>query len=358
MENLEYLQDIVNQFYINSTEFLISYPNYHPLKPSDDAIAKLQQLPQNIQNDYLSSLITDLIFSIYHNDKFIIETNEIIPLKSKDQVLLKNISSEVDWEFFQQLQNNNPGKGWWNPGARVIRQEADGSLALDKKGLTIHVKPEDHLRLEDQSAVEGDWVSVFTPSYQIVNQFYAAFGDNVQYFRNWVYIYFNFSSKGAVALMKEITIKFNELSINFIFHVLHNPINYGRYDAGMLRFDKDDYLSIREVLKNVYVENAIHFEPQVPLFTKMLAPGLGLAEKPEENFKYLDGFGMNRCKILAKALLEAHLNKDDSPEARMKYIIKHFENAGIDLERPYINPGSEDIYTPLDIINLSENLTV
>jgi hypothetical protein len=80
----------------------------------------------------------------------------------------------------------------------------------------------------------------------------------------------------------------------------------------------------------------------------VLAPGLGLAEKPEQEFLFPEGFGLNRCQIVANALLEAHKNGDQSKEARMKYILKHFEHFKIDLERPYLNPNSEDIYTPLD----------
>jgi hypothetical protein len=290
-----------------------------------------------------------LIFSIYHNDPLVIETSEILPLKSNEQILLKNISSEVDWEFCQKLHNNNQGKGWWNPKFRILRQEDDGSLAVEKKGITTYIKREYHLRLEEQSAIEGNLVSVFTPPDQILDQFYAAFGDATKFFINWVFIYFNFSPKGAVAVMKELTMRLNSLSIPFIFNVLHNPVNYGRYDSGFFRFEKDDYPLIRQVLQTVYTENAAHFQPQVPLFTKMLAPGLGLSEKPDDEFKYLDDFGMNRCEIVANALMEAHLNNDESLETRMKYIIKHFENMGIDLDRPYLNPGSEDIYTPLVI---------
>jgi hypothetical protein len=130
--------------------------------------------------------------------------------------------------------------------------------------------------------------------------------------------------------------------------VLYNPSNYGRYDSGILRFDKDSYELVRQVLQTVYAENKLHFQTKVPLFTKILAPGLALAEEPEHKFTPQETFGMNRCQIVANALLEAHKNGDESPEARMKSILKHFNLLGIDLERPYLNPNSEDIYTPLD----------
>ncbi|NEQ62948.1 MAG: hypothetical protein F6K53_38530, partial [Moorea sp. SIO4A1] len=217
---------------------------------------------------------------------------------------------------------------------------------------TVHIQRDRHLRLEEQSAVIGDVVSVPRPSSHIRNQFYIAYGDLVYTWRYpSVFIYFNFSPKGAVALMRHLTQQLNIIKIPFDFNVLYNPSSYGRYDSGILRIKKDSYELVRQVLQTVYAENESHFQTNVPIFTKVLAPGLALAERPEKEFRFLEGFGMNRCKIVANALMEAHQNGDESPEARMQYILKQFEQYGIDLERPYLNPGSEDIYTPLDVTN-------
>jgi hypothetical protein len=148
--------------------------------------------------------------------------------------------------------------------------------------------------------------------------------------------------------MRYLTTGLNAINVPFTFNVLHNPLNYERYDSGFLRINKDSYELIWPVLQAAHTENKSQFKNQVPMFTKLIAPGLGLAERPEYEFRFMDDFGMNRCQIVANALLEAHKNGDESKEARMKYILQHFENLGIDLERPYLNPNSEDIYTPLD----------
>lgn len=42
--------------------------------------------------------------------------------------------------------------------------------------------------------------------------------------------------------------------------------------------------------------------PPVPLFTKPLAPGLGLAEDPGDRLS----FGQSRCRIAAEGLVRAH----------------------------------------------------
>jgi hypothetical protein len=80
----------------------------------------------------------------------------------------------------------------------------------------------------------------------------------------------------------------------------------------------------------------------------LIAPGLAIAEEPDCQLVGLESFGMNRCQIVANALLEAWQQGDESPEARMTLIFQHFSRVGIELQRPYLNANSEDIYTPLD----------
>lgn len=341
------IQNIISEIKINSVSFSVSHPSYAPQNLPGNVINKISILPKEIQNNYLKILLKNFVFGIYSNDARILEKKH--SLKTEYDVSLENVYSGIDWGFCEKLQKNNQGRGWWNPNFRVLRQEADGSLALQKLGITVHIQRNRHLRLEEQLATVGDLVSIFTPPEQITNKLYAAYGDFIVTFNNSVAnIYFNFRPEGAVTVMKHLTAKLNALKVPFIFYVLNNPYNYKRYDSGVLRFNKDSYVLIRQVLQTVYVENESYFQTQFPIFTKVLAPGISLAETPESELEFIDNFGNNRCQIVADALLEAHRNNDESPEARMKYILKNFENFGIDIERPYLNPNSEDIYTPLD----------
>lgn len=346
MQLLQILQELASKIEIKSSNFVVTHPKCQQQKIPADVMTQLQKLPPNVQDEYLISLLQKLIFCIYYSGESLLKKNQVTQINY--EIGSEEIPCEVDWEFCDKLHKNNYGKGSWNPYFRVLRQEADGSLAVEKKGITIHIQRDRHLRLEDQSAAIGDVVSVPRPSSQIRNQFYIAYGDLVY---TWsypsVFIYFNFSPKGAVALMGHLTKQLNVIKIPFDFNVLYNPSSYGRYDSGILRINKDSYEVVRQVLQTVYAENESHFQTHVPIFTKVLAPGLALAERPEKEFRFLEDFGMNRCKIVANALLDAHNNSDESSEARMKYIRQHFKGMEIDLERPYLNPNSEDIYTPL-----------
>jgi hypothetical protein len=55
---------------------------------------------------------------------------------------------------------------------------------------------------------------------------------------------------------------------------------------------------------------------------------------------------MNRCQIVANGLLNA---LENSPEARKIAILEQFALLDLDVQRPYLNANSEDIYTLLDL---------
>jgi hypothetical protein len=347
MQVIEIVEEIVNSIQINPEKFLINHHNHQLPELDYNLIIQLQKLPQEIQDKYFNSLLQDFIHNIYYDGSFVINRKQLI--NTNYQIGLKNNYFEVDWEFCERLHSNNKGKGSFYPNFRVVKEEVDGSLAVEHFGITVHIEPESHLRLQDRSATVGDTVAVSMPSSQLKLGYYTAIGDIVSPSAGLpVFIFFNFNPEGAVAFMKGLTTKLNTMQLFFTFLVDYNPCNYGKYYSGFISFYSDDYKLAIQVIKNLYEENKSQFQHQTPIFNKVLAPGISLAEKPEFEFNFMENFGMNRCKIVANALLEAHKNGDESKEARMKYILQHFENLGIDLERPYLNPNSEDIYTPLD----------
>jgi len=70
----------------------------------------------------------------------------------------------------------------------------------------------------------------------------------------------------------------------------------------------------------------------VPLFTKLLAPGLALAEEPNQKFTAQESFGMNRCQIITNGFLEAW-QKVMAPEGLMASI-QQFSLLGIKFSVP------------------------
>jgi hypothetical protein len=220
----------------------------------------------------------------------------------------------------------------------------------------LHIERDRHLQPFEQAAVVGDSVAIWMPKNFVQNGFYMAVGNAGSESHNHpngypetVRVYFNLTPEGAIALMSSLTRQLNDIPIPFTFKVLYNPADYGRYDSGVLYFEKSNYEAVRQVLETVYAETRAHFHTDVPLFTKLLAPGLGLAEEPDRKFAAQESFGMNRCQIVANGLLEAWHKGDESSESWMNSILQHFSLLGIDWQRSYLNANSSDIYTPLNL---------
>jgi hypothetical protein len=351
---LDALQDIVSNVQIQS-DFCIRHPDYKPFELPAEVVARFQQLPADIQRKYLSLQLRSFLYGISYNGSM---RTALAPEADSNPLPLdleNNTFLGVDLGFYNRLHQSNSGTGYFDPGWYVLREESDGSLALTKGSLRLHIERDRHLQPSDQAAVVGDSVAIRMPKNRVQNGFYMAVGnaesnrlDHSKGQSVTVRIYFNLSPEGAVAVMGSLTRRLNEKAIPFNFKVLYNPKDYERHDSGVLYFNKSDYEVVRQVLQAVYGEARSHFKSDVPLFTMQLAPGLGLAEEPDSKFADLESFGMNRCQIVANGLLEALHQGDDSPEGRMNAIMQHFCRLGIDLQRPHLNANSEDIYASLD----------
>jgi len=350
------LEDIVNQVQIESN-FCIRHPAYQPLDLPDEAVERFQQLPLDLQNKYLGLQLRSFLYGIYYNGslKEALAPDSEADNRALHQNLENNTFLGVDMAFYERLHNSNRGEGYFDPDWHVVRQESDGSLAVIKNGLILHIDCDRHLTSEDRSAVVGDRVAIRLPRNRVQNGFYMAMGNNRKQSTQSseqpevVRVYFNLTSDGAVAMMEALTTQLNAISIPFSFKALYNPSDYGRYDSAVLYFEKSDYSEIHSVFQTVYRENQAHFNSSTPLFTKELATGLAIAEEPNQKFYELESFGMNRCQIVANGLLDAWQRGETTPEKRMDAILQHFSLLGIELQRPYLNANSEDIYTPLEL---------
>lgn len=350
------LQDIVNHIQIESN-FCIRHPDYKPLELPAESVERFGQLPLELQSKYLSLQLRSFLYGIYYNGS--LRTALAPDTDSEDLALHQNLENStflgVDLGFYERLHESNCGEGYFDSGWQVLRQESDGSLAVTKGGLILHIDRDRHLQ-PATSATVGDLVAIHLPKNLVQNGFYMAVSNagpnrhsNSNSLSGTVRVYFNLSSEGAVAVMGGLTRQLNDLNIPFTFKVLYNPSDYGRDDSGVLYFEKSNYKIIQPVLQTLYKEHQLHFQPSVPLFTKLLAPGLALAEEPDHKFTTQESFGMNRCQIVVNGLLAAWQSGDNSAEGRMQSIHHQFSLLGIALNRPYLNANSEDIYTPLDL---------
>lgn len=348
---LSELKDIVHNVRIKDN-FCISHPSYKPLELPAEAIERLQTLSPDLQQKYISSQLRSFLYGIHYNGslKTALAPESETPINSQN--LENNTFLGMDLEFYERIDNNNMGEGYFDEDWLVLREEEDGAIAVSKNGLTVHIQPDLHLKSPGEPIAVGSLISIRLPKNLLQSGFYMAVSNAGSHSppspqSQLVRIYWSLTPEGAIAVMRSLTQKLNEINLPFIFKVLYNPSEYKRHDSGVLYFDSRYYEIVHPVLQSIYAEHQSHFQSEIPLFTKLLAPGLGLAEEPSQKFSAIESFGLNRCQIIANSLLLAHEKKDDSPEGRMSSIVAQFSLLGIDIQKPYLNGESIDIYSPL-----------
>ncbi|BAU13084.1 hypothetical protein LEP3755_36210 [Leptolyngbya sp. NIES-3755] len=343
------LQDMIHNLQIEPN-WCIRHPNYKPLELPPESIERFRNLPKDIQNKYLTLILCNFLYGIYYNGSLklsLAPSSEATNL-ALHQNLDNNNYLGVDYAFYDRLHANNQGTGYFSPNWCVLREESDGSIAVSQGGLTLHIQRDRHLENPQQLICVGDAIAIRLPRNLVQNGFYMAIGNAGQHRdESIVRVYFNLTAEGAVCVMKTLTERLNAATLPFAFKALYNPSDYHRYDAAVLYFDQARYSEIQPILRDIYLEHQAHFGEAIPLFTKQLAPGLGLAEEPDCKFAEQESFGMNRCQIVANGLLEAWHRGDASPEGRLDAIVRHFSLLQVDLQHPYLNRDSADIYTPL-----------
>ena len=346
------LTDIVNQIGFSS-DFCITHTAYQPWQLPAEIVSHYQKLPLEIQNQYLGIRLCDFLYGIYFDGSLKTALAHDVNSVDTQQHLENKTYLEVDREFYQRLHASNHGTGYFDSDWLVLKEENEQSLAVTKNSLTLYIKRDRHLSSAEQSARVGDYVKILLPRNQIDSSYYIAIGNAgfpcLDRQTTLVSVYFNLNSEGAVAVMDILTEELNAVALPFSFKGLYNPYDYDCYDSGILSFSQKDYQIVRSVLQSIYLEHQSYFQPEIPLFTKVLAPGLALAEEPDQKFFDQDNFGRNRCQIVTNGLLAARQKGDRSPQRRIAEIRQQFSLMGIDLQYPYLNPKSEDIYTPLDL---------
>ena len=346
------LEDIVNQVEIRS-DFSVRHPDYKPLELPEEAITRFQKMPEQMQQKYLSLQLRSFLYGIYYSGSM----RKALALDAEENNLPLDLENNtvlgVDLEFYNRIHTSNSGQGYFESGWSILKEEEDGSLVVKKDGLKLHIERDKHLQITEQNAVVGDRVAIKMPKNRMQNGFYVSVGDaRANLHQNasvLVRIYFNLTPDGAVGVMGSLTQQLNEQNIPFDFKVLYNPQDYQRHDSGVLYFDKSNYELVHQTLQKVYQENRSHFKVEVPLFTLQLAPGLALAEEPDQKFAGRESFGQNRCQIVANGLLEAWYQDKNLPDEKMQSIFEQFSISGIDPQHTYLNANSENIYFKLPI---------
>jgi hypothetical protein len=246
--------------------------------------------------------------------------------------------------FVDALSAANHGQGFIDDGW-TVRQIRDTTAIVEKHGLELWVPADECVVSAGSRIAVGESVGLRHPKELPAYSpgFYSAFGDRPFPAFNAVPVvrlYWNLTSEGAVPFVQIVSERLNRARLPFRFKVLRDPDSYGRCDAAVIYTPADAYRDSVPIVGQIHAHIAPSLRPATPVFTKPLAPGLGLAEDPPGGHS----FGMHRCGLVADGLISAHFEAASSVGERVERVVGRFEEAGISIDTPYLNSGSTDTY--------------
>ena len=246
--------------------------------------------------------------------------------------------------FAHLLSQANQGRERWYEGWRIEKVLQGGQVRAEKHGLRRTLWPGEYV-LRDGSAMAPRvqaQLSVFQAreSHALQSGFYFAYGEAVadeQDESHLLRFYWNVTAAGAPLLLANLTRILNRFGLPFKFKCLNAAEQFVRLDAAVLYVNRRFDWIVRALLDDVIGDlGHAHLGRATPLFTLPVRPGVALAEDPMGG----ESFGMNRCRIVAEGLWEAHLEHLNAPDQRLARVVAQFERYGLSLRHPHRNASS------------------
>jgi hypothetical protein len=255
----------------------------------------------------------------------------------------RRVAPRSDPAFVEELSATNAGGGCWSEGWRIEARRGDHVL-VGKDGLRVLVASSD-IRVAIGGLLTGSRVQIRLPKELPFASpgYYTALGDTELRAESGhaLRLYFHVAPSAAQKVMAAVTSSLNEQGIAFRFKVVDAPERFARCDAAVLYVAKADFEHMRPLLRDLCGRSGVGLREPTPALTKALRPGLGLAEEPASG----ESFGMDRCRLLAEGMVEAHARGARRSHERLEVVAEHFASRGIDVDAPYLEPGAYHSYT-------------
>uniref|UniRef100_Q01SN0 Uncharacterized protein n=1 Tax=Solibacter usitatus (strain Ellin6076) TaxID=234267 RepID=Q01SN0_SOLUE len=255
----------------------------------------------------------------------------------------REAAQQGDHDLTAKLAAANQSRDHWDDNWRVVQPLDEGRVLARRGGAARAFRPGQYLTLRGPGPApqKDEPIRVFQAagSADLQTGFYFAFGETVcdyDEFQDLLRLYWNISQAGGPLLMAAITAEFNRFSVPFRFKCGQLPELYGRRDPAVLYIRRGYYPIAAQLAERIHGQLAEHLRDSVPLFTRRLARGLGLAEDPGESF------GRSRCAILAEAM---EATRRRPVEERYESLRGSFRARRLSIEEPWRNAGSSASYS-------------
>jgi hypothetical protein len=251
----------------------------------------------------------------------------------------------ADPEFAGRLAGSNASREHWDKGWVIHQLGPNGQVFVRKGDRERAAMPGAFISdaVVGMAPQIGASVSVRAPRETLDAQpgYYFAFGETLDELADQlslVRFYFHCGADGAVLLIGGLTSALNHFQVPFQLKAPAMPTLYGRTDAAVLYIGARYFTITARIVAQV--RETVPLESSVPLFTKRLWPGIGVAVEPGSG----ESFGTHRCRLAAEGIVDAWREESQDVQARLAATEARFAAAGLDLNRPWLGPGGLDLF--------------
>jgi hypothetical protein len=251
-----------------------------------------------------------------------------------------------DADFARRLAEANTSRERWDPDWMIYQLAANGQVFVRKGERERIAMPGAFISdfVLGQAPQIGASVRLRAPREATGVQpgYYFAFGETLDEAAeqlSLVRFYFHCAAENAAALLAAITSALNRFQIPFQVKAPVSPALYGRTDAIVLYVAARFFAIVARIVSSVRQQTALGLT--VPLFTKQLWPGIGVAVEPGTG----ESFGSHRCRLCAEGIVDAWREGRQDASARLTAAAARFAAAGLDITRPYLGAGWIDLFS-------------
>jgi HopA1 effector protein family len=251
-----------------------------------------------------------------------------------------------DTDFARRLAGANTGRERWDPDWMIYLLGVNGQVFV-RKGE------------RERMAMPGAFISDFTlgqalqiganvrlraprEATGVQPGYYFAFGETLDEAAeqlSLVRFYFHCAAENAPRLLGALSSALNRFQVPFQVKAPMSPGLYGRTDAVVLYVAARFFDIVARIVSSV--REHIPLGLTVPLFTKQLWPGVGVAVDPGTG----ESFGSHRCRLCAEGVVDAWREGKQDASARLTAAAGRFAAAGLVIARPYLGAGWVDLFS-------------
>ena len=253
--------------------------------------------------------------------------------------------SVYDGQFVESLSTANQTRRPSEAGWRIQHQSPDGTLHVCKAGRFRSARPGEYVLHQATGCAEAlvtlpierehrDWLPMFYLAHSETLPNQCDDQDNVRF-------YLHCDQRNVASTIASITGCLNQFRTPFRLKCLNHPSLFTRPDSAVLYVEKRYFAHVARCLLGMVDDGTLSFAGGVPLWSRRIAPGIGIAEDPGNG----QSFGQYRTRLLAEAMLDANDANRLHRRDVLSDVERVFANVGISIEMPHLGAGSVDCYT-------------